>query len=88
MAALLSAAFFLLAVVGRVFIQLRRTGNHGIRFANPATDPIAAIADAISSLSFTLSIIVIAHGFGHLNIGIQWNTFPGSRYQSGCSESA
>ena len=60
MAVVLSATFLLLAVVGRVIIQIHQTGNHGIRFANPVTEPVAAIAGTAFLLSFSLSILFIA----------------------------
>ncbi len=59
MAVVLSATFLLLAVVGRVIIQIQQTGNHGIRFANPVTEPVAAIAGTAFVLSFALSILLI-----------------------------
>ena len=60
MAVILSGTFLLLAVVGRVIIQIHQTGNHGIRFANPITEPVAAIAGTAFLLSFSLSILFIA----------------------------
>lgn len=60
MAVVLSGTFLLLAVVGRVIIQIHQTGNHGIRFANPVTEPVAAIAGTTFLLSFSLSILFIA----------------------------
>ncbi len=60
MAVVLSGTFLLLVVVGRVIIQIHQTGNHGIRFANPATEPVAAIAGTMFLLSFSLSILFIA----------------------------
>lgn len=78
MAALLAATFLLLAIVGRVTYQVLQTGNHGIRFANPATDPIAAIAGGIFSLSFALSLLVIALDFTRIWPLERWDTvhFP------------
>ena len=60
MAVVLSGTFLLLALVGRVIIQIYHTGNHGIRFANPVTEPLAAIAGTTFLLSFSLSILFIA----------------------------
>ena len=59
-AALLGTTFLLLAVIGRVILQFRQTGNHGIRFANPANEPVAAIAGASFVLSFSMSLLIIA----------------------------
>lgn len=59
MAVVLSVTFLLLAVVGRVIIHIQQTGNHGIRFANPVTEPVAAIAGTAFVLSFALSILLI-----------------------------
>ena len=66
MAVILSGTFLLLAVIGRVIIQIHQTGNHGIRFANPVTEPVAAIAGTMFLLSFSLSILFIA--LDHLGV--------------------
>ena len=60
MAALLASAFVLFALLGRVFIQYWQTGNHGIRLANPRTEPTASIAGAVFSGSFAVSLSVVA----------------------------
>ena len=63
MAALLGITFITFAVIGRVVLQYRSTGDHGVRFANPRVDPVAAIAGAAFSLSFALSLLLIALDF-------------------------
>ncbi|MCR9277313.1 MAG: isoprenylcysteine carboxylmethyltransferase family protein [Pseudomonadaceae bacterium] len=60
MAALLAISFVAFALVGRVGIAYFTTGNHGIRLADFRSDPIAAIAGAAFSLSFALSLIIVA----------------------------
>ena len=63
MAALLGITFITFAVIGRVVLQFRSTGDHGVRFANPTEDPLAAIAGAAFSLSFALSLLLIGLDF-------------------------
>ena len=74
MAVLLSATFLTLAVVGRVIIQIHQTGNHGIRFANPATEPVAAIAGTVFLLSFSLSLLVITLDYLRMWPLERWDT--------------
>ena len=63
MAALLGITFITFAVIGRVVLQFRSTGDHGVRFANPTEDPVAAIAGSAFSLSFALSLLLIGLDF-------------------------
>ena len=59
MTALLAYSFLVAAVLVRVAIHQKRTGNHGIRLANPCNDPVAAVAGGIFVLSFLASLVLI-----------------------------
>lgn len=63
MAAFLATTFVAFALVGRVLIQYRATGNHGIRLADPRHDPVAATAGATFVLSFAVSLVIVVMDF-------------------------
>ena len=64
MAAILAISFVSFALIGRVIIQYRTTGNHGIRLADPILDPVAALAGGTFVLSFAAGLAVVALDFG------------------------
>ena len=69
MAALLATTFVLLAIIGRVLFQYYTTGNHGIRLADPNADLGAAVAGSTFTLSFAVSLVIVALDFfGFWNI--------------------
>ncbi len=69
MALALSLSFLLLAVAGRIAIQLYHTGDHGVRFAGMSAPLSEVVPGTLFVLSFAIHLgLILLNVFGLLNV--------------------
>lgn len=81
MALILALAFLLLAVAGRIAIQIYHTGDHGVRFAGLSARWSEILPGSFFVLSFAFHLVlVVAHSMGLLKVSIatpEWMQITG-----------
>ncbi len=71
MALTLSLSFLLLAVVGRIAIQIYHTGDHGVRFAGPSASLLEIVPGSLFVLSFAIHLLlVVLNVYGQLEVSV------------------